>query len=73
VSVVHKSPTGWHPLAGWQMRICVGPYGAQSRLQHAPPQGGSPASRDCMAPLAQIAPSARLQFDDCEGGVLHVP
>jgi hypothetical protein len=24
-SLVHKSPTGWHPVAGWQTRTCVGP------------------------------------------------
>jgi hypothetical protein len=25
VSCVHRSPTGWQPLAGWQTRTCVGP------------------------------------------------
>ena len=24
-SLVHRSPTGWQPLAGWQTRTCVGP------------------------------------------------
>jgi hypothetical protein len=73
VSWVQRSPTGWQPLAGWQTRTCVGPYGAQRRLQHAPPHAGSPASSGCMAPPAQSAPSARLQFAAPEGGVLHVP
>jgi len=45
VSWLHTSPTGWQPLAGWQMSTPVGPYGAHSRLQHEPPQvGGAPPS-----------------------------
>jgi hypothetical protein len=37
LSCVHRSPTTWHPLAGWQMSTPVGPYGAHARLQHPPP------------------------------------
>jgi len=45
LSFVHRSPTRWHPLAGWQTRTPVGPHGAQARLQHAPPHAGMPPSR----------------------------
>jgi hypothetical protein len=41
-SLEQVSPTTWHPLAGWQMRTPVGPYGAQRRLQQDPPQAGIP-------------------------------
>ena len=44
VSCVHKSPTTWQPLAGWQMSTPVGPQGAQERLQQGPPQSGKPPS-----------------------------
>src|SRR5512146_3116993 len=44
-SFVHRSPTTWQPLAGWQMSTFVGPYGAHRRLQQPPPQAGSPPSR----------------------------
>jgi hypothetical protein len=36
-SCVHRSPTGWQPLAGWQTSTPVGPHGAQARLQQLPP------------------------------------
>jgi hypothetical protein len=39
-----RSPTTWQPLAGWQMRIPVGPKGAHAREQQPPPQLGSPPS-----------------------------
>src|SRR5258708_7124471 len=37
------SPVGRQPLGGWQMRTPF-LYGAQARLQQAPPQDGMPAS-----------------------------
>jgi hypothetical protein len=43
-SLVHRSPSTWHPLAGWQMSTPVGPHGAHARLQQLPPHCGSPAS-----------------------------
>jgi hypothetical protein len=43
-SLVHRSPTGWQPLAGWQTRMPVGPQGAQARLQQPPPHVGRPLS-----------------------------
>jgi hypothetical protein len=44
LSLVQRSPTGWHPLAGWQTSTPVGPQGAHERLQHAPPHRGTPPS-----------------------------
>jgi hypothetical protein len=72
-SFVHRSPTGWQPLAGWQTSTCVGPYGAQRRLQQEPPHAGSPASGASVAPPAQSAPSGSPQFAAPAGGVPHVP
>ena len=43
-SLVQRSPTGWQPLAGWQMSTPVGPQGAHARLQHGPPHAGRPPS-----------------------------
>jgi hypothetical protein len=43
-SFVHRSPTTWHPLAGWQTSTPVGPYGAHARLQQPPPHAGEPPS-----------------------------
>jgi hypothetical protein len=47
-SFKHRSPTGWHPLAGWQIRTPVGPHGAHARLQHGPPQGGIWPASTCV-------------------------
>jgi hypothetical protein len=44
LSFEHRSPTGWHPLAGWQTRTPVGPNGAHDRLQQGPPHCGMPPS-----------------------------
>ena len=41
-SCVQRSPTTWHPLAGWQTSTPVGPHGAHDRLQHGPPHEGNP-------------------------------
>jgi hypothetical protein len=71
LSFVQRSPTTWQPLAGWQMRTPVGPYGAQRRLQHAPPQAGIAPMKT--APSSQSMPSVRLQFAEPEGGDEHVP
>lgn len=74
---VQMSPTGLHPLAGWQMRTCVGPHGAQSRLQQAPPHAGKPLSRNPASPafceLEQTTPSRRLHCAPVGGGCAHVP
>jgi hypothetical protein len=71
-SSVHRSPTGWQPLAGWHTRTCVGPYGAQRRLQQAPPHAGRPASPS-VAPPAQSIPSVTPQLAPPEGGCAQVP
>src|SRR5258708_37491682 len=44
VSFLQRSPTTWHPLAGWPTSTPVGPNGAHALLQHEPPHGGSPPS-----------------------------
>jgi hypothetical protein len=36
LSTRHRLPSTWQPLAGWQTKTPVGPYGAQRRLQHSP-------------------------------------
>jgi hypothetical protein len=71
-SLVQRSPTGWQPVAGWQTRTWLGPQGAQSRLQQAPPQAGSPAS-PTVAPPAHSDPSGSPQLADPEGGGSQVP
>jgi hypothetical protein len=73
VSVVHRSPTGWQPLAGWQTRMPLGPQGAQRRLQHAPPQAGSVPASPRVAPPMQIVPSGEPQLAVPAGGWLQVP
>src|SRR5262249_5585103 len=77
VSFVHKSPTTWQPLAGWQTRTPVGPYGAQRRLQQPPPHEGIPASFVTTPPSApapaQSMPSTSVQFAAPAGGWAHVP
>jgi hypothetical protein len=77
-SVVQRSPTGWHPLAGWQTSTPVGPHGAQARLQHGPPHFGRPLSMKTAPPSAapppHSSPSTRPQLAGPEGGVaLQVP
>jgi hypothetical protein len=44
LSLVHRSPTTWQPLAGWQTSTPVGPKGAHARLQQPPPHCGRPLS-----------------------------
>jgi hypothetical protein len=78
LSAIHKSPTGRHPLAGWQTSTPVGPHGAHARLQHGPPHRGSPPSRKEAPPSdvepPQSCPSTRPQFADPDGAaVAHVP
>lgn len=71
LSCVQRSPTTWQPLAGWQMRTPVGPYGAQSLLQQEPPQTGMVPMNT--APSSQSMPSVRLQFAEPLGGDEQVP
>jgi len=56
LSCRQRSPTTWHPLAGWQMSTPVGPYGAHARLQHPPPQDGRPPSTYTTPPSAPLPP-----------------
>jgi hypothetical protein len=58
VSCVHRSPTIWQPLAGWQTSAPVGPQGAQARLQQAPPQVGNPLSRYATPPSGPTPPQS---------------
>jgi hypothetical protein len=58
VSAVHRSPTGWHPLAGWQMSTPVGPHGAHARLQQGPPQRGNPLSMKTTPPSGPEPPQS---------------
>jgi hypothetical protein len=71
MSAVQMSPTGWHPLAGWQTSTPVGPHGAHARLQHGPPHRGRPLSRNTTPPSAplppQSCPSTRPQLAGPEG------
>jgi hypothetical protein len=67
-SCVHKSPTTWQPLAGWQTNTPVGPQGAHARLQQGPPHGGTPPS-GTVAVVAQRIPSTRPQLAGPPGGV----
>jgi hypothetical protein len=78
LSCVHRSPTTWHPLAGWQMSTPVGPYGAHARLQHPPPHWGRPPSMYTTPPSAplppQSTPSTMPQLAGPPGGdVAQVP
>ena len=57
-SCVQRSPTTWHPLAGWQMNTPVGPHGAHERLQHGPPQAGSPEPFRTTPPSAAAPPQS---------------
>jgi hypothetical protein len=68
LSVVHRSPTGWQPLAGWQTRTPVGPQGAQRRLQQDPPQGGIVPASPRVAPPWQSMPSVSPQLAEPDGG-----
>jgi hypothetical protein len=76
-SFVHRSPTTWHPLAGWQTSTPVGPHGAQARLQHPPPHCGSPPSMKTAPPSApppaQSMPSVIPQLAAPPGGAPQVP
>jgi hypothetical protein len=77
LSCAQMSPTTWQPLAGWQTSTFVGPYGAHRRLQHAPPQLGSPASLTTVPPSGAIpphtVPSTALQFAGPAGACPQVP
>jgi hypothetical protein len=78
LSVTHRSPTTWHPLAGWQTSTPLGPHGAHARLQHGPPHAGSPASGAAPVPLVpvppQSCPSTTPQLAGPDGGeVPQVP
>lgn len=78
LSLVHRSPTTWHPLAGWQTSTPVGPHGAHARLQQGPPHAGNPASFWTTPPSAavppQSCPSVSPQFAGPPGGAApHVP
>ena len=72
-SFVQRSPTTWHPLAGWQTSTPVGPQGAHARLQQGPPHAGNPAPLIAMPPSAveppQICPSTTPQLAGPLGGV----
>jgi hypothetical protein len=57
-SFVHKSPTTWQPLAGWQTRTPLGPHGAHDRLQQGPPHAGTPASGPSPVPLVPEPPQS---------------
>jgi len=77
-SVTHRSPTGWHPLAGWQTSTPVGPHGAHARLQHGPPHWGKPPSMKTAPPSAadppQSCPSTTPQLAGPLGAdKAHVP
>jgi hypothetical protein len=71
LSCRHTSPTTRHPLAGWQTKTPVGPYGAHRRLQHGPPHGGRPESAVATPP--QTTPSIIPQLAGPPGGPPHVP
>jgi hypothetical protein len=67
-SCEQRSPTTWHPLAGWQTRTPLGPHGAHARLQHDPPHAGKPPSFVEVAP--QSCPSTTPQFAGPEAGAV---
>jgi hypothetical protein len=73
-SLRQVSPTGWHPLAGWQTSTPVGPHGAHARLQQPPPHCGSPLSRYTTPPSdvppPHSIPSTSPQFAAPFGGVV---
>jgi hypothetical protein len=77
LSFVQRSPTTWQPLAGWQTKAPVGPYGAQRREQHSPPQGGGPPSLEKVPPSGsrppQSMPSTSWQLAAPVGGAAQVP
>ena len=58
LSLVQRSPTTWHPLAGWQTSTPLGPHGAHARLQHGPPHAGSPASLRTTPPSGALPPQS---------------
>ena len=61
LSLRHKSPSMWQPVAGWQIFTPVAPYGAQRRLQQ-------------LLHSSQTVPSTPpLQNDGPAGGAPHVP
>jgi hypothetical protein len=72
-SRVHRSPTTWQPLAGWQTSTPVGPQGAHARLQQGPPHSGKPPSVYTVPPSPalppQSIPSVSPQLAAPPGGV----
>jgi hypothetical protein len=72
-SFEQRSPTTWHPLAGWQTSTPVGPQGAHARLQQGPPHAGKPAALIATPPSAadppQICPSTTPQLAGPLGGL----
>jgi hypothetical protein len=60
---VQRSPSMWHPDAGWQTSTPVGPHGAHARLQQEPPHAGTPPSTKTTPPSAappeQSTPSGK--------------
>jgi hypothetical protein len=67
-SLLQRSPTTRHPLAGWQIMMPVGPNGAHAREQQPPPQAGSPPSLRTTPPSVPVplhrTPSTMLQLAD---------
>jgi hypothetical protein len=66
------SPVGRHPLGGWQTKIPLGPQGAHDRLQHSPPQTGSPPSVP-VAPPPQTSPANVHPVAPGAVDLTHVP
>jgi hypothetical protein len=60
LSVRHKPPLGWQPLAGWQTDTPVSPYGAHSRLQQLPQPLQTVPSTPPEQLLAPVAGSAQM-------------
>jgi hypothetical protein len=77
-SVRQISPVGRQPLGGWHTKTPVGPYGAQERLQHSPPQAGIPASFKTtppspVAPAPQTWPAIKQPVVPGASGSVQVP
>jgi hypothetical protein len=60
------SPSTRQPCAGWQMKVPVGPYGAQSRLQQLPQLPASPV-------CGHSWPSSPLQLTPPDVGWVQRP
>ena len=55
------------------MNTCVGPHGAQSRLQQSPPHIGSPASVKPASVFEHTTPSTALHWAPVWGGCPQTP